>query len=232
MKGPLLSVLIPTLARREALFLGLLAVLLPQAEAAPEGVEVVALRNCGERPLGEYRDALMAGARGEYLCFADDDDMVTGDYVAEICKALASRPDVVGYVQACTGLAAPFNVASTSYIGYHPGPYQGAAFPGRAALGGQASFVRGFSHLMPVRSDLARKCSFQGGPAAWTHEDLKFADAMMGLLAGATEVFIDKALYTYRWNPADTTQWGPQAPYTAGPRPDVSSPCFRWLSYP
>lgn len=221
MSRPLLSVLIPTLARRERLLLGLLAVLLPQAEAAPQGVEVVALRNCGERPLGEYRDALMAGARGEYLCFVDDDDMVTPDYVSEICQALAGRPDVVGYIQACTGIGAPWNIASIQWIGTEPGPWPGL-------LDGQDAFVRGFTHLMPVRADLARRCSFRGHPASWTHEDTQFADAMMRLLDGADEAFIPKALYEYRFSWADTTQSGPQAPYAPGPRPEVDSPCFRW----
>lgn len=222
MSVPLLSVLIPTLARREALLLGLLDVLLPQAEAAPEGVEVVALRNCGERPLGEYRDALVADARGDYVAFVDDDDMVAGDYVAKVCKALAARPDVVGLICSCTGIAAPWSIASTRWIGTGPGPHPGL-------LDGQDAFVRGASHLMPVRAGIARQCSFQGSGTPWTHEDTQYAAALEALLDGAAEEFIPEALYAYRWNPGDTTQWGPQAPFTPGPPPVIGSPCFRWL---
>jgi len=148
--------------------------------------------------------------------------MVAPDYVARICKALAGRPDVVGLICSCTGIAAPFSIASTRWIGTEPGPWPGL-------LDGRDAFVRGASHLMPVRSELARQCSFQGSPTAWTHEDTQYAAALALLLDGATEEFIPDALYAYRWNPADTTQFGPQAPFTPGPQPVIASPCFRWL---
>jgi hypothetical protein len=88
------SILILTQARRQHKFLGLLNVLLPQAEAAGD-VEVVALRNYGgytQDGLGPLRQALLDDARGTWVSFADDDDMVTADYVAAVRAAIDGCP--------------------------------------------------------------------------------------------------------------------------------------------
>jgi len=50
----------------------------------------------GGPTIGENRNAALADAIGDYVCFIDDDDVVCDTYIAEIIKATASCPDVVG----------------------------------------------------------------------------------------------------------------------------------------
>jgi hypothetical protein len=86
------SVLIATLASRKAKLARLLGVLLPQAEAHGR-VEVLGLHNNGERGLGDYKQALLEAAAGEYVSFADDDDLVEPDFVAAVTGCMAAGPD-------------------------------------------------------------------------------------------------------------------------------------------
>ena len=94
-----MSILIPTIGRRRERFAALLDVLLPQAEKSRASTEVVALYNNGEHPLPQVRQRLLDAARGAYVCFVDDDDMVAPCYVDEIVSALAENPgaDSVGF---------------------------------------------------------------------------------------------------------------------------------------
>lgn len=223
---PLLSVLIATLAHREDRFLSLLGGLLPQAEASPAEVEVVALQNNGARPLSDYRDQLLQAARGTYLCFVDDDDQVAGNYVEELVSALETDPDCVGFRQLCTGLAALYTELSLKNENAPWDP---------VFVNGELTYLRQFSHVMPVRSALAKQAGFQGSPLDYTGEDVAYVRQVVPLLRqrGSREAYIGKALYHYIWSAADSTQAGRLPPgkqiaYGRHPRPRVVSPCFRW----
>src|SRR5688572_3266855 len=58
-------------------------------------VEIIAYWNNGERPIGKIRQDLLAEAKGEYVCFIDDDDWVPDYYLDEIFWALDE--DYVGF---------------------------------------------------------------------------------------------------------------------------------------
>lgn len=200
------SVLVPTLSSRQAKFLDLMAVLLPQAEQDGR-VEVVALHNDGERPVGEYRQALLEDARGGYVSFADDDDMVAADFVAVIMPLLAADPDV-----------AAFTVEYTE-PGRLPVPsYNSLAFTPRDTAG---AYYRDLTHVQPVRARLARQGDFRAG---WP-EDNTWREAVRPLVA--SEAKTDRVLYFYRHDPADSVQYKLK-PHARAPRPQITSPAFRW----
>lgn len=48
-------------------------------------------------PTGTKRNNLINEAKGEYVCFVDDDDILTSNYVSLILEALNSKPDVVTF---------------------------------------------------------------------------------------------------------------------------------------
>ncbi len=185
----------------------LMNVLLPQAEETGE-VEVVALHNNGERPLGEIRQALMLAARGKYLSFCDDDDEVPEFFVREILMALWEGPDVVGfrtdYWEGDERCATVYNS-----LQFEPHDTPGELF-------------RDLTHLQPVRAELAQKGDFRVG---WP-EDSTWRGQVRSLLK--TEVYIDKVLYYYKHSWADSVQ-GTLSPHTFSPRPQITSPVFRWL---
>ncbi len=92
----LLSVLIPTLEKRRALFVPLEKNLRAQIEHAglQDSVELVSWCDNGENSLGAKRNGLLERACGEFTAFVDDDDAVHENYVALIVNALREHPDV------------------------------------------------------------------------------------------------------------------------------------------
>lgn len=207
-----LSILIPTLGYRQTKFLGLVGHLLTQAT---DDVEIVALHNHGERPVGQYRQELLMAARGDYACFIDDDDAVSHDYVPEILAALESGPDVVGFEVCYTRDDGP-PVRSLNSINYTPHD----DWP-------NMTLYRDLTHVQPVRTELARMGNFSQG---WP-EDFTWRCAVLPHLH--VEVCLDKVLYYYRHSSYDTVQtWHVPGLRPDMPKPDrveIDSPYFRYL---
>jgi hypothetical protein len=203
------TICIPTLASRHDKLKGLLEILLPQAE--PHAVvEVVGLHNNGELPLSRYRDELLTDARGRYVSFVDDDDLVAPDFVDSILRAmLKSAPDIVTFNYNYYGSREC--VQFTGNLDY--GCWHDTAY----------TRCRDVTHLFPARTTLARQCSF--GPDSSNGEDVHYADMLRLLLR--TQERIGRVLYHYRYNPADSSQ-ASLPPHTWEPRLEVSSPAFRW----
>lgn len=88
---PLLSILVPTIPGRETKLHSLLSSLEAQAArqtAAGHSVEVLVLRDNKQRTIAAKRNALLRIARGMYVAFVDDDDLVAPHYVQTIVRAL------------------------------------------------------------------------------------------------------------------------------------------------
>jgi hypothetical protein len=47
----------------------------------------------------------------------------------------------------------------------------------------------------------------------------------------STEVYVDKYMYHYLYNPSDSVQRS-LAPHAPAPRPVITSPVFRWVEVP
>ena len=209
-KPPLWSILTPTLSSRQAKFLDLMSVLLPQAEADGR-VEVVALHNDGERSIAEYRQALLEDARGDFISFADDDDMVEPDFVAAVTAAMEGWPDYIAFWHAyyVDGFREPRPVVT----GIQHGHWHDTA----------DALIRGVTHINPVRSVIARHADFRRPSEGL--EDWSYVTAIRPLLR--TQAEIPRVLYHYRHSPGDSVQYG-LAPHAFAPRPAISSPAFRW----
>jgi glycosyltransferase involved in cell wall biosynthesis len=65
---------------------------------AKDIVEIVTETDDGNLSVGAKRNNVLDKANGEYVCFIDDDDMITPIYVSKILNALKSKPDVVELV--------------------------------------------------------------------------------------------------------------------------------------
>ena len=219
---PKWSILIPTTAAREDRFLDLLGVLLPQAEArlgAGYMIEVVALRNCGGLSLpelGQLRQALLEDARGEFLSFVDDDDMVEQDFIPAVLEAIGTAP------------------VPPDYVAFRHAYYEGGQRDPRPVItglqhGGWAdtpvAMYRPVTHINPVRAELARNAGFHSteGP-----EDYPYDVALSELLRGRPQAEVQRVLYHYRHNWQDSVQAGSVPRLSGTPLPPVSSPCFRW----
>lgn len=67
----------------------LFSLLESQSVARMPNVELIYVMDNRRRSVGAKRNDLLAMARGEYVCFIDDDDEVASDYVQKIYKLIA-----------------------------------------------------------------------------------------------------------------------------------------------
>ena len=171
-----LSILISSLVERQAYFLKrMLSVLEPQLTS---DVELVIETDNREISIGAKQQILLGRAKGDYLCYVDEDDMIPDYYISEILKAIQSQPDCVGingiYTQ--DGKNPKQFIHSIKYDHYFEK---------------DGIYYRPPTHMNPVKRELAIQSHFAdeyGG-------DKEYTLTLWPLLK--TEVVIDKCMYYY-----------------------------------
>lgn len=201
-----LSILIATIGPRYDKFLALVEELTRQAEALP--VEIVAYWNNGEFPIGYIRQSLMENAKGEYICFIDDDDWVPDYYVAEILANLGK--DYIGFQVELyeDGHQLKPVYHSIKYGIWHED---------------DGGFYRGVTHLNPIKKELAIMSRFTLSGAG---EDNLWALNLTPYVC--TENYIDKVMYYYRHDIAQSEFASNHRKPTLWHRPKFKHPQFRW----
>jgi glycosyltransferase involved in cell wall biosynthesis len=212
---PTWTILVPTLGERRPLFERLMAQLLPQLDKHGGQVRVTAWHNDGSPSLPEIRQRMILAAQTDYVCFVDDDDLVSPYYVAEIVRALETRPDYVGFQVQCYSDGAPTAIA------HHSLEFRRwRNLPGR--------YERDISHLNPIRTLIARKADFR--LAGRRAEDRAWADQIRQRRLLRTQVVIPRTLYHYLYEPGGS-RW--QVPHTIQPgaRAATDHPYFSWSDH-
>jgi hypothetical protein len=88
-----LSILIPTLPNRlELFYLPLIKILLKQIEPY-NNIELISLFDNKKRTIGRKRQNMIDIIQGEYVCFIDDDDRISDDYIKLIMDTLDNNPN-------------------------------------------------------------------------------------------------------------------------------------------
>lgn len=90
----LLSILVCTIPSRRKFLSRLMAALEPQL--TPD-VQVITDGDDAPITRGAKRQRMLQADNSEYVCYFDDDDIPSTDYVARITTALVHRPDCVGF---------------------------------------------------------------------------------------------------------------------------------------
>ncbi len=88
-----LSILICSIISRKPKLNILLETLRNQAINNKDDVEILLEVDNKVITIGAKRNRLLKRAVGDYICFVDDDDKVSPDYIAKILKAIKSNPD-------------------------------------------------------------------------------------------------------------------------------------------
>lgn len=176
-----LSILICTLERRIHLLERLKKTMLRNFNGnPPPDVEIITNCDNGQMSIGAKRNFLLSLAKGEYVVFADDDDLVSNDYISQIISATITNPDAIGFKGWITtnGIMRKEWRISKNY--------------GYEQKGGV--YYRYNNHLSPVKREIALQIGF---PDISHGEDFDYAKRLheSGLIK--TEVFIDKHLYHY-----------------------------------
>jgi glycosyltransferase involved in cell wall biosynthesis len=179
-----LSILICSLPERAHHLANMLSLITHQIK---DGVEFIVDNRPRHIPTGVKRNDLMAQAKGEWVCFVDDDDYISPDYVEEILKALESNPDVVTF----KGWMTTNGISHVDWC-----IKLGEKYEARTDPDGITRYYRFPNHLCPMRKSIATVHTF---PAIWQGEDYAWAKKIHDFGMLKTEVHIDKKLYHYRF---------------------------------
>lgn len=172
----ILSILICSLSTRADKLSRLLGVLNPQIN---DSVEIIAKTDNGEIPIGKKRNMLIDEAKGKYIAFIDDDDLVSQDYVKKILEAVKTEPDCCGLQGIITfqGKDPRMFIHSLKY---------------KEWFEQNNIYYRCPNHLNPVKRELAMQVKF---PETNFGEDRDYSTRLLPLLK--EEKFITGVIYHY-----------------------------------
>jgi len=171
-----LSVCVSSLVERQAYYLKrMLSILEPQLTS---DVELVIETDNREATIGMKQQRLLVRAKGDYLCYVDEDDIIPGYYIAEILKAIETQPD-------CVGINGIITVDEKNpFPFYHSIKYD-------HWYSDDKGHYRCPNHINPIKRSIASLSCF----ADITMADHGYSILLQPLLK--TEVVIEKCMYFY-----------------------------------
>ena len=180
-----LSILIPSLTTRYESRTALLSSLSTQYKG--DDVEVLTQVDRGYMSIGHKRNLLLDRAKGDYLCFADDDDELVSNYISLIMEGIDKGVD-------CCSLLGVYTTNGTNPELFEHSIKHKEWIDGTPTQG--IRYFRPPNHLNCIKSDIAKKFRFE----EINHgEDRLWSDAIQrsGLLK--TEHMITDILYHYKF---------------------------------
>lgn len=184
--NPVLSILVPTLYSRQHFLERLRANISAQVED-PSKVELTFLIDNGEKTTGEKRNILLDNAKGDYICYIDDDDLYAPNAIPLFLDAIEKhKPDVIGFPLMMTTDGANGEISTHSLRYNHWWQEQDPLQPHKNR------YYRNPNHLNPVKRELALQTRF---PNMVVGEDRDYSMRLLPLLK--TEAFIDQVCYFY-----------------------------------
>lgn len=182
-----LSILICSIFSRKNFLDRLLNVLEKQKT---DDVEILVNSDFSIKKIGEKRNELLDMAQGDYLCFIDDDDLVSDDYISSILDAIKDGPDCVGIegIMTTNGQNPKKFIHSLRYSKWYEK---------------NGVYLRCPNHLSPIKSSIAKTVRF---PEISHGEDKIYSEKIYSLLK--KETYIDRPIYYYLYNskPSKKTQ--------------------------
>jgi len=140
-------------------------------------------------PTGTKRNILIEQTTSDYFCFIDDDDVVSGYYVAEIVKAMDQNPDVITF----NGWYTEFGANRRSW----------EIKLGNDYIEKNGIYYRWPNHLAVMKREKVRHIKF---PDVWQMEDFRWSEQIAIKKLLKTEVHIPLDLYHYDCNPKPSYQ--------------------------
>lgn len=150
---------------------------------AKDIIEIITETDNGETAVGKKRNNVIDNAKGEYVCFIDDDDMVTDIYISETLNALKSKPDVVELVGYLPKYDLPF-IHNLNCGGHFK--KDGIQF-------------RTPNHLNTIKTEIAKQVRY---PEISHGEDQDYSHRLWNSGLMKTESLIGKRMYIYQFNPS------------------------------
>ncbi len=141
-------------------------------------VEILVEKDKGRMVIGVKRNILLRRACGDYICFVDDDDTVSEDYISRILGALETNPD-------CCGIEGIITRRKSTNLFIHSIKYK--TWFERGGV-----YYRCPNHLNPVKRELAYQAGF---PNSSLGEDRVYSQRLLPLLK--KEVYLKGPIYFY-----------------------------------
>ena len=186
---PRLSILICSLFERAPYLAALMDSL--AAQARPD-VEALVEIDDGRKSIGAKRNSLLARATGDYVCFIDDDDRISPDYLEHVFRGIDRDVDHVGLRQITTTNGEdPRDCRSSVHYSWEER---------------DGVFWRGVLHLNPIKRAIAQQVPY---PEISFGEDFEWSMAIARRGAIRTEYLVEKPIYFYDF----------RTPKTAAARP-------------
>ena len=179
-----LSILIPTLIERKSILKVLTVELNRQRKDLP--VQLLILADNGEATIGEKRNRLLQEAKGIYVCFIDDDDSVSPDYIETLLTGIETNPD-------CISLRGEITIdGGKPEIFEHSLKYNKWETKDGAAI----KYLRNPNHLNCIRASIAKQFTF---PDKSHGEDHTWSIKINASWLLKTEYYTDRVLYYYKY---------------------------------
>jgi len=176
-----LSILICTIVEREEPLQRLLTILKGQMNNHTNKlVEILIEKDNRKMVVGTKRNLLLKRAQGKYVCFIDDDDLVSDDYISKILRAIKANPDVVGIKGIITRRKRKYVKVFIHSMKY------------KTWFEKNGIYYRCPNHLNPVKRKLALQVGF---PEKNKGEDMDYSLRLRALLK--REEYIKEPIYFY-----------------------------------
>ena len=168
-------------------------------------VEILVLTDNRSQSISEKRNVLLRAARGQFVCFMDDDDGIANDYIDQLLTAVKENPsvDCVSFNQFCSLDGEPMNVE------FGIGNPHGQLW--RTQEGMLGDIKRPPYHMCLWRREIAQSEEFRpmyGANGQSYGEDFDWLVRLYPKVQ--TEHHIDSPLHMYVYNSKTTTSLVPQ----------------------
>jgi len=169
-----------------------------ESQITDNDVEILSLLDNKSFHIYEKRNELLEMARGDYICFLDDDDFITEDYVPSVLKAIDENPDVICFKQHCNYNGYPFDVYFD--INHQWSPMEQLRFNGISFN----DLKRPPFHMCPFKSEISKSEKFREKYDS-NGQSCEDADWLLRLYPKVkSQVFIDKVLHQYLYSSQET----------------------------
>ena len=192
-----LSILILSIPERQNLLQGLLKFLNDQIDKEPKRkIEILVLLDNKKRSISQKRNDLLSIAKGDYICFLDDDDMVSPIYIEKVYAFLDRNVDCITFNQRCSidgrSLSVSFGLGN---------PHEGLVLNNS---GNYNNIKRPPYHMCVFRRTLAQTVKFRDtySTTGQSIEDIDWLKRLYPKLE--TEIHIPEYLHIYRYNSNST----------------------------